>query len=98
MRPVQPATTWGPYVVRVDPTNESHAIITRADDMPPDPSWQELQHMKTLAFGSHARAVELYPETTKIIDTANMRHLWRLPDSLRSPCIVSGFREWEWLK
>ena len=91
------AITWGPYLVRQDPTDPGHAIVMRLDDLPADPTWQELQHLKTLVWGSHARAVEVYPEAPNVLDTANMRHLWRVPDVMRTPCLATGGRKWEWL-
>jgi len=43
-------------------------------------TWDELQHIKNACgFSSHA-AVEVFPPTSKVINVANMRHLWVLPE------------------
>lgn len=43
-------------------------------------TWDELQHIKnTCGFPSHA-AVEVFPPDGKVVNVANMRHLWVLPD------------------
>jgi hypothetical protein len=82
--------TFGPYTVSIDAEHPDHAVIRRADGMPPEPTWYELQHMKCLAFGSHARAVEIFPSMSMLFDTANMRHLWLVPDVIGTPCLLSG--------
>lgn len=81
---------FGPYTVSIDAYHPDHAVIRRADGQPPEPTWYELQHMKELAFGSHVRAVEVFPEADKLYDTANMRHLWRLPAEISTPCLSTG--------
>lgn len=75
--------TFGPYVLRVD---GAHAIIERTDGAPAEPSWYELQTLK-MAWGSFARAVEVFPAQDKVYDTRNKRHLWRVPDCVRVPCL-----------
>ena len=89
--------TFGPYTVSIDQKQPDHAVIRRADGLPPEPTWYEIQHMKCLAFGSHARAVEVFPAQSKLYDTANMRHLWAVPDHILTPCITDG-NLWEVLK
>lgn len=43
-------------------------------------TWDELQAIKTaLGFGDRW-AVELYPPEVKVVNVANMRHLWLLPE------------------
>lgn len=43
-------------------------------------TWDELQKLKDDAGFSRAAAVEIYPPTDKIVDVANLRHLWVLPE------------------
>ncbi len=81
---------FGPYTVSINATHPGHAVIRRADGAPPEPTWYELQHMKCLAFGSHVRAVEVFPAQAKLYDTANMRHLWLVPDDVAVPCLSDG--------
>lgn len=82
--------TFGPYTVSIDVNHPDHAVIRRVDGMPPQPTWYELQNMKGIAFGSHARAVEVFPENAALYDTANMRHLWCVPSTIRTPCLYTG--------
>lgn len=42
-------------------------------------SWEELQSLKAQAGYGHLWAVECYPPDHKIVNVANMRHLWLLP-------------------
>lgn len=82
---------FGPYTVSIDANDETHAVVRRADGAPPEPTWYELQHMKCLAFGSHAVAVEVFPKADELVDTANMRHLWAVPlDLLKPPNLATG--------
>lgn len=47
-----------------------------------DISWEELQDLKRQAGYGNRRAVEVYPMDDHIINVANMRHLWILPDDI----------------
>jgi hypothetical protein len=85
-----PVAIFGPYRMTVV---ASHAVITRTDGLPPEPTWYELQHLKCLAWGSHARAVEIFPAQTHLYDTRNKRHLWCVPDSIVLPCLLEGREE-----
>ncbi len=84
---------FGPYLVQV---RGAHAVITRTDGEPPEPTWYELQHMKSLAWGSYARAVEVFPAQTHLYDTRNKRHLWLVPDGLTLPCLLEGREGFSW--
>lgn len=95
MNTIRPVT-FGPYTVSIDADHPAHAVIRRVDGAPPEPTWYELQNMKGIAFGSHARAVEIFPANAKLYDTANMRHLWRVPDELTMPCLTDGIPFWDW--
>jgi len=67
---------FGPYMISME--SEGHAVIWPADldGSPVNPTWYELQHMKALAFGAQACAVEVFPPTRKLVDGQNQRHLW----------------------
>lgn len=43
-------------------------------------TWDELQAIKDDAGFAGVAAVEIYPPTDKIVDMANLRHLWVLPE------------------
>ncbi len=44
-------------------------------------SWDELMEIKRQCGYSGRAAVELYPDDANIVDVANMRHLWVLPEA-----------------
>ncbi len=44
-------------------------------------SWDELQQLKRECGRGDRWAVEVYPADTSIVDDANMRHLWLLPEA-----------------
>lgn len=52
-------------------------------------TWDQLQRIKDAAWGQEARAIEVYPRRSDLVNTGNFRHLWRLgigdfaPDLLR---------------
>lgn len=43
-------------------------------------SWDELQTVKRIAGFSRRWAVEVYPSDHEVVNVANMRHLWILPE------------------
>lgn len=45
-------------------------------------TWDELMDLKRQAGMGYLEAVEVYPPDRDIVDVANMRHLWFLPDKL----------------
>lgn len=88
---------FGPFTVSIAVEHPDHAVIRRVDGGPPEPTWYELQHMKCLAWGSHARAVEIFPQQSKLYDTANMRHLWLVPDRVTMPCLSEERTGWSFV-
>lgn len=44
-------------------------------------TWDDLQHLKTLAGYGDAVAVELYPPDDDMVNVANLRHLWIVPEA-----------------
>lgn len=86
---------FGPYTVSIDTNSPGHAVVRRADGAPPEPTWYEMQHMARIAWGSHAWAVEMFPPASELVDTANMRHLWLVPDSIEVPNLATG-ASWNW--
>jgi hypothetical protein len=44
--------------------------------------WEELQNIKRALGYGDAYAIEIYPTDRDIVNVANMRHLWILPDPL----------------
>ncbi len=41
-------------------------------------TWDQLQDIKNTAWGEDARAIEVYPAQSDVVNTLNCRHLWRL--------------------
>lgn len=52
-------------------------------------TWDQLQRIKDTVWGQEARAIEVYPRRSDLVNSGNFRHLWRLgegdfaPDLLR---------------
>ena len=66
-------------VVRVSVTKSQLGMgRTFADGI----SWDELQDIKRMCGYGNLMAVEVYPRDVDIINVANMRHLWVLPEIL----------------
>lgn len=47
-----------------------------------DISWDDLQRLKAQAGYADKMAVEIYPPDDKIVNVANMRHIWVLPEPM----------------
>lgn len=47
-----------------------------------DIGWEELQRLKSECGRGTMDAVEVYPAANDVVNVANMRHLWVLPDPL----------------
>lgn len=45
-------------------------------------SWEDLQAIKAAVGFADLDAVEIYPAQSDIVNVANMRHLWVLPDRI----------------
>ena len=43
-------------------------------------TWEQLQEIKNLLWGRAARAIEVYPAQSDVVNNAPCRHLWRLGD------------------
>lgn len=41
-------------------------------------TWDQLQSIKNEVWGEDARAIEVYPAQSHVVNGAMMRHLWRL--------------------
>jgi hypothetical protein len=82
---------FGPYTIDVD---GDHATIWRTDDAKVEPTFYEMQHMKSLAFGGAERAVEVFPRSSDLVDGQNQRHLWRVPEGFEVPNLRTGRLSW----
>ncbi|MDV2984182.1 UNVERIFIED_CONTAM: hypothetical protein Q9R58_07695 [Methylobacteriaceae bacterium AG10] len=68
------ATVWGPV---------EHAIIRTARNA--ELGWAEKQRIKNELFGQHRLAVEVMPAADRVVDAADIYHLWVLPDGFAIP-------------
>jgi len=80
---------FGPYLL--DMEQPDHAVISRSDGETVDSTFYEMQHMKDLAFGGPATAVEVYPAHRDLVDGQHQRHLWRM-DRENVPNLHTGER------
>jgi hypothetical protein len=51
-------------------------ISVRRNDRGTDIPWRDLQCIKNDVLGTEMEAVELFPAESRLVDTANQRHLW----------------------
>lgn len=72
IRPV--ATEWG--VVH-------HLAIRTASGL--EPPWRDKQRIKNELFEPDTMAVEVMPPASRLVDDADMYHMWVLPDAGRLP-------------
>jgi len=70
---------FGNYLV--ENQEENHVVIRRVDGSPVEPTFYELQHMKDMAFGGSATAVEVFPAHRNLVDGQHQRHLWKVDHS-----------------
>ena len=62
-----------------------HIAIRRHDRKPIVAGWNTLQAIKNEIVGSDRYAVEVFPETSRLVNEENMRHLWVFPEGERLP-------------
>lgn len=78
---------FGSFVIQI---TGNHAVITQDDRDSPQPTFYELQHIKSLAFGGSAVAVEIFPRHIDLVDGQHQRHLWCVePDTV--PNLRNGY-------
>jgi hypothetical protein len=63
-------------------TGMTHLSVKRFDEQPIH-SWQVLQSIKNELVGPEREAVELFPSESRLVDTANIYHLWVLAEGER---------------
>jgi len=68
-------TDWGPVL---------HLWVRRHDGTQPH-SWADLQRIKNELAGKECLAVEVFPAVSRLIDEANLAHLWVLPEGFALP-------------
>lgn len=64
-------------------------VIFKLDSLPIT-SWVDMQRIKSSLLGDEVEAVEIFPAESRLIDTANIRHLWIINSGAR---LSFGFTE-----
>lgn len=52
--------------------------------------WSDLQRIKNELCGEGCAALEVYPPDSEVVDQANMRHLFVLPEGEEAPFTIRG--------
>lgn len=63
--------------------NVTLCSIENTDETEIVANWDYFQNTKNKLFGKNATAVEIYPDTSELVNERNMRHLWVLPKNYR---------------
>ncbi len=58
----------------------SHLKVRRHDGKTNRLTWDELMVIKNEMLGEDVLAVEIFPRDCDVVNEANVRHLWELPD------------------
>ena len=80
--------TWGDtytaqVVVNYTPLGPvNHLKIRRHDGKTNRLTWDELMVIKNEMLGEDACAIELFPRDCDVVNEANIRHLWELPQGV----------------
>jgi len=61
-----------------------HLILRRHDEGLIFP-WADMQRIKDELCGAERVAVEVFPPQSQLVDDANCRHLWAMPDGFALP-------------
>lgn len=75
---------------RVTEAGEALQLACRRNDEEPIEGWDDLQRMKNEIVGADRIAIEIYPAASNVIDQANMRHLFVLPEGQPAPFTIEG--------
>jgi hypothetical protein len=76
------------YVVLCRPLQTSigeviHCAIRTASHL--EPPWRDKQRIKNECFGPARVAVEVMPDDARVVDAADMYHIWILPEGYELP-------------
>jgi hypothetical protein len=62
----------------------THIKVRRGDGQDGIP-WDDLQEIKNEIAGPEARAIEIYPAASELVNETNIRHLWVVPPDFPLP-------------
>ncbi len=57
-------------------------MVQRHDNIPIPRHWSEMQRIKNEIFGQQTVAIEYYPASHALVDTANIYWLWVFPEGI----------------
>lgn len=81
--------TNGEYIVEIHKSScrwgDSIRLSVKRIDGFPMHSWTDLQEIKNKVAGEERVAIEIYPKNKEKTDTANIYHLWVLPENFELP-------------
>ena len=60
----------------------NHLKVRRHDGGTNHLTWDELMVIKNEMLGEEACAIELFPCASDVVNEANIRHLWELPEGI----------------
>ncbi len=63
----------------------SHLKVRRHDAGTNRLTWDELMMIKNEMLGEDALAIEIFPRNCDVVNEANVRHLWELPEGFLPP-------------
>ncbi|MCW9041730.1 MAG: hypothetical protein OQK05_00180 [Pseudopelagicola sp.] len=61
-------------------------------------TWDDLQAIKNDIWGAEARAIEVYPKQSQLVNSAQMRHLWRLGEADFAPDLLGDEPQYDSLQ
>lgn len=68
-------------------------LAVRRNDEEEIRGWDDLQRVKNEIAGPERTAIEIFPPEAEVMDQANMRHLFVLPEGVAAPFTIHG--RWE---
>ncbi len=73
------------YAVQVYTRGEALHLVVRRHDGEEIRGWSDLQRIKNELAGPERVAIEVYPAASRLMDDANLRHLFVLPEGAPAP-------------
>lgn len=67
-------------LAREAPNGVTHLAVNSLSQV--RPTWHEMQRIKNELAGPERTAVEVYPPQARVVDAADMYHIWVLPGGL----------------
>lgn len=81
------------FSVQAFARGDATQLVVRRHDGGEVHGWSDLQRVKNEVVGPDRVAIEVYPRDSDVVDHANLRHLFVLPDGTDAPFTIQG--RWE---